>query len=134
MTIVITARPPNQVYLPNFGIFPLFAEKSGNSGAASKHAHLPRLPYHHIVSHRASMLHFLPNHQAAKDRPTDIIVPECRGCLTMVRRGHHATAHRPRWMACQRPDGPVFDTGDRGDLLTVCDMWRAGSGGVWEEE
>jgi len=27
-----------------------------------------------------------------------------------------------------------LDTGDREDLLTVCDMWRSGSGGAWEEE
>ena len=30
------------------------------------------------------------------------------------------------WSSCQRPDGPTFDTGDRNDILTVCDLWRSG--------
>ena len=58
------------------------------------------------------------NRKLAPVRNVRRVTPRCCATCTCLIVSHGS-------LACGRPDGPAFETGDRNDLLLVCDRWQS---------
>ena len=58
------------------------------------------------------------NRKLAPVRNVRRVTPRCCATCTCLVVSHGS-------LACGRPDGPAFETGDRNDLLLVCDRWQS---------